>query len=194
MTPRNGYHHGDLRNALLTATMDVVRERGPRGLSVSEVARRAGVSTAAPYRHFAGKDALLAAVAQKGFIELEHRFSGLALGPTLEARAIGIAAAYTEFAQEDPARFDVMFAAGLDKDSHRDLLRQAERVQGQLEAALAPFIVPEQLVQRSAELWAIAHGVTALALAGSFAHVADAQQVGEVAASAAAAWANGLAG
>ncbi|MFD9961339.1 TetR/AcrR family transcriptional regulator [Amycolatopsis sp. NPDC058986] len=194
MAGRDTYHHGDLRNALLDATTELVRERGAKGFSVSEAARRAGVSPSAPYRHFADRDAMLAATAQHAFTELEARFTALALEPTLTGRAAQIAVAYVAFAREDPARFEVMFAAGIDKTAHPELLDQTRRVQTQLAEALSPHVPPAELVDRAAELWSIAHGVAALTVGGNLRHVVDPPRIDTIAASAARAWATGTPG
>ena len=69
-TRRDGYHHGDLKRALTHAALSLVAERGPKGFTLTEAARRAGVSAAAPYRHFSDKASLLATVAEQGFLEL----------------------------------------------------------------------------------------------------------------------------
>src|ERR1700754_3131219 len=69
-TRRESYHHGDLKRALTSAALSLVAERGPKGFTLTEAARRAGVSAAAPYRHFADKAELLATVAEQGFCEL----------------------------------------------------------------------------------------------------------------------------
>jgi AcrR family transcriptional regulator len=162
MTAKRGrYHHGDLRNALLQATVELVRERGARGFSVSEAARRAGVSITAPYRHFADREAMLAAVALRGFTDLEHAFAAL---PALEKREklVAMGDAYVAFARADPARFEVMFASGVDKENHPDVLAQAYRVQEMLLEAVGA-VAPEQRERRAAEFWSIVHGVAALA-------------------------------
>ncbi|KOG88008.1 TetR/AcrR family transcriptional regulator [Streptomyces varsoviensis] len=192
MAGRNTYHHGDLRNALLRATRELVKERGARGFSVSEAARRAGVSISAPYRHFADRDAMLAATAQLAFTELETQFAALVLEEPLPECAARIAVAYVAFARQDPARFEVMFASGIDKASHPELLEQTRRVQERLEAALQPHVPREEVVGRAAELWAIAHGVASLALGGNLHHVVDSSRIDRVAASAAHAWARGV--
>lgn len=192
MSERGTYHHGDLRNALLDATIELVRERGARGFSVSEAARRAGVSVSAPYRHFADRDAMLAATAQHAFAELETRFAALTLETTLPARAAQIAVAYVEFAREDPARFEVMFASGVDKSSHPELLGQTARIQARLETALAPHLSQGEVVDRAAELWSIAHGVASLTVSGNLRHVVDPPRIDTIAASAAQAWASGV--
>jgi len=73
---RGKYHHGDLRRALLDAALELVNELGPSGITLREAARRAGVTHAAPYRHFADKGALLAAVAEQGFVQLLAAIDG----------------------------------------------------------------------------------------------------------------------
>ena len=70
-TPREGYHHGNLREAMVQAALDMIRERGPGGFSFAEVARAVGVSGAAPYRHFRDRNALVAEIARQGFLRLE---------------------------------------------------------------------------------------------------------------------------
>ena len=108
---KGAYHHGDLRRALLDAALLMVDREGPKGLSLRAVARLAGVSPAAPYRHFSGKEGLLGAVAREGFIALAESMeaagrenSGLALA---EFRAIALA--YVKFAAANPSHFRVMF-------------------------------------------------------------------------------------
>lgn len=187
-----GYHHGDLRNALLTVTTELVRERGTRGFSVSEAARRAGVSSSAPYRHFPDRDAMLAAVALTGFMELEERFASLPASQAFTDRAARIATEYLHFAREDPARFEVMFAHGIDKTKHEDLLRQTFQVQERLEAALNPYLAQADLARRGAELWSLAHGVAALAIGGNVQHVLPDTQISDLADSTARAWAHGV--
>ncbi|WP_156837296.1 TetR/AcrR family transcriptional regulator [Nesterenkonia alba] len=190
--PERGYHHGDLRNALLAATRELVRQRGARGFSVSEAARQVGVSSSAPYRHFADRDALLAATALEGFLELEEQLAELQALETLPHTAAQITTAYLRFAHEDPARFEVMFAHGLDKTQHEDLLQQTFRIQDQLNVRMARHLPRAQATQRAAELWSLAHGLATLSIGGNVQHVLPEVQIGELAASAAKAWARGL--
>jgi AcrR family transcriptional regulator len=126
---RPGQHHGDLRNALLSAALELVAERGPRGFSVAEAARRAGVSSAAPYKHFTDRDALLAALAVRGYAEQHRRFTrALAgAGPCPADRLVAVARAYVSFAAQERPLFDVVFGAGLDKAEHEDVARRAPR-------------------------------------------------------------------
>lgn len=189
---RTEYHHGDLRNALLGATKELIRERGVRGFSVSEAARRAGVSVSAPYRHFSDREAMLAEVAAMSFASLRAAFSGLRLSENFEERAIQVAAAYGEFARADPARFESMFAGGVDKNAHPEVLDEAARVQGQLEEALAPFLAADDVTSRAAELWTLAHGIAALSSSGNLGHVIPVDEQPLLVASAARAWAAGV--
>ncbi|MCA9656758.1 MAG: TetR/AcrR family transcriptional regulator [Myxococcales bacterium] len=112
---KRSYHHGDLRAALLDAAIEVIGERGLHGLSLRECARRADVSHAAPYRHFADKNALLLAIARRGFERLAA--AGVAAmdgvgDPRDRLDAYGVA--YVRFAVDNPVLFRVMFTAELD--------------------------------------------------------------------------------
>jgi len=113
---RRSYHHGDLREALVEATFALIEERGVHAFSVAEAARRTGVSAAAPYRHFADRDDLLAEAATRAAEELRGRFAAaLAEGGTPTDRIAAAARAYVRFAAERRAMFAVLFGAGLDK-------------------------------------------------------------------------------
>ncbi|HEX8819631.1 MAG TPA: TetR/AcrR family transcriptional regulator [Archangium sp.] len=104
------YHHGDLRQALLDASLALIAEEGFGALSLREVARRAGVTHAAPYRHFADKEALLAAVAEQGFRAMTARMKArMAREETPEGRLSACGVAYVLFAMEHPSHFRVMF-------------------------------------------------------------------------------------
>lgn len=186
------YHHGDLRNALLAATTDLVRERGARGFSVSEAARRVGVSSSAPYRHFPDRDAMLAAAALTGFVKLEDRFASLPELQGFADTASLIATEYLRFAREDPARFEVMFAHGIDKTQHQDLLQQTFQVQERFEATLSRHLPSTETTRRAAELWSLAHGVAALANGGNVQHILPEEQINNLADSTARAWAHGI--
>lgn len=139
MTPpvkrRSGQHHGDLRRALEEAALELVAERGPHGFTLAEASRRAGVSVAAPYKHFADRGALLAVLAERGYRQQRERFTAAMArsGDPVEQLA-AFAAAYVRFAAEDRALFDVTFSAGLDKAGHPGLAAAGE----ELLAALLP--------------------------------------------------------
>ncbi|AKJ04384.1 TetR family transcriptional regulator [Archangium gephyra] len=104
------YHHGDLRRALLDASLALISEEGFGALSLREVARRAGVTHAAPYRHFEHKEALLVAVAEEGFRVMKARMQErMARETSPEGRLVECGVAYVLFAMEHPAHFRVMF-------------------------------------------------------------------------------------
>lgn len=119
------YHHGDLRSALIDVAIDVIAERGVRGFSLAETSRRLGVTTAAPYRHFAGRDELLAAVTVRALSEFAAMLGDAADITTAPAqRLAAMAGAYVRFAAQRRALFDTIFSSGLDKSRYPEL-RQA---------------------------------------------------------------------
>ena len=109
------YHHGDLRTALLDSALAVISEIGPQGLTIREVARRAGVSHAAPYRHFCDRDELILAVVEQGFEKMQHTMQAEKAvapdDPISQFAASGLA--YVAFALEHPAYYRVMFSGDL---------------------------------------------------------------------------------
>src|SRR4051794_35016050 len=119
---RRAYHHGDLRAALVDATLVLVAENGISRFSVAEAARRSGVSISAPYRHFADRDALLAAAAVRGYEELLERFRSATSDLAAPAeRAAAVSAAYVRFAAERRPLFELLFGAGLGKHRYPQL-------------------------------------------------------------------------
>ncbi|MFI7671965.1 TetR/AcrR family transcriptional regulator [Nocardia sp. NPDC049526] len=118
---RKAYHHGDLRRALVDAGRALVQEDGVAGLTLRAAATRAGVSAAAPYRHFADKEALLAAVMTQGFGELAQALSAIEVDdPLLRLHAIGHR--YLEFVAAEPALSQLMFGGSVaDGDVHPEL-------------------------------------------------------------------------
>ena len=123
------YHHGYLRPALVDAAIAVIAERGVREFSMAEASRRLGVTTAAPYRHFADRDELLAAVAARGLTVFAAMLSGAADGADTPAqRLAAMAGAYVRFAAQQRPLFDALFSSGLDKSRHPDLQRAWEPV------------------------------------------------------------------
>jgi AcrR family transcriptional regulator len=118
MPEERPFHHGNLRAVLLDEAQAVLRERGVNALSLRELAREAGVSHAAPRKHFADRDALLDAVAERGFIRLADRLrDAAAQQPDFRSALHATASAYIEFAAAEPAVLDLMFAAKVDSPS-----------------------------------------------------------------------------
>src|SRR6202012_4104990 len=119
-----GYHHGNLKEALLQAALGLIAEKGPAGFTFAEAARSAGVSPAAPYRHFRDRDELLASIAQQGFENFEARLTAAwedGRPDTMTAfKRVGVA--YLAFAREHPAYYSAMFESGLPLDKNPTLL------------------------------------------------------------------------
>lgn len=158
-----GHHHGDLRNALLRAALELVGERGPHGFTLAEASRRAGVSVAAPYKHFADREALLAELAAQGYREQSARFGaaiGGSAGPAEPVEQLAsFAAAYVRFAADAPALFDVTFNAGLDKSRYPELAAAGDELSAVLlpvARRLAPG--PEHALDLLLRVAAAAHG------------------------------------
>ncbi|MFJ9033908.1 TetR/AcrR family transcriptional regulator [Streptomyces sp. NPDC102274] len=128
-----GHHHGDLRNALLRAALELVGERGPHGFTLAEASRRAGVSVAAPYKHFADRETLLADLATQGYREQRDRFAAAVSGSEDPVEQLAsFASAYVRFAAEETALFDITFNAGLDKSRFAELASAGDEVAGLL--------------------------------------------------------------
>src|SRR6266568_6973196 len=111
------YHHGHLRAGLVRAAMEVLEERGEATLSLRAVAGRAGVSAAAPYRHYADREALVSAVAAVGYRELAERLAAAHPSPSTPEQLASVAIAYVQFALERPALFRIMFGEPCDRDN-----------------------------------------------------------------------------
>jgi AcrR family transcriptional regulator len=131
------YHHGDLRSALVDAATGVIAERGVRGFSLAETTRRLGVTTAAPYRHFAGRDELLAAVAARALSDFAAMLGGAVdAADTPAHRLAAMAGAYVRFAAQQRPLFDTIFSSGLDKSRYPELQRAWEPVDALLAVVL----------------------------------------------------------
>src|SRR5262245_12562904 len=134
---RRGYHHGNLREALIEAALELIGAKGPAGFTFAEAARHAGVSAAAPYRHFRDRDALLAEVAQRGFMRFEQQLAAAwdEGRPSLPVAFERLGQAYLAFARSEPAYFSAMFESGLSLTEHRDLQQAGDRALAVLRGA-----------------------------------------------------------
>jgi len=124
-----GYHHGNLKEALLRAALELIARKGPAGFTFAEAARWAGVSPAAPYRHFRHRDELLASVALRGFerfaIALKQAWDDGRPEPFAALDRLGNA--YLEFARVEPAYYSAMFEAGISPTTSPELHEAGER-------------------------------------------------------------------
>ncbi|MBZ0221787.1 MAG: TetR/AcrR family transcriptional regulator [Dokdonella sp.] len=158
------YHHGDLRQALLDAAQDLLISAGIEAVGMREIARRVGVSHAAPYRHYASREALLADLAASGYRELDRRFAHLPTIAEPEARFIAMAVIYVEFAREQPQVWRLMFGDSLDKSEYPHLLQVSQAVFGTLQQNLLTLGVAAPATTEALAAWAMAHGVARLVL------------------------------
>jgi AcrR family transcriptional regulator len=167
---RRGYHHGNLREALIRAALDLIAQKGPAGFTFADAARWAGVSSAAPYRHFRDRDALLADVARRGFNLFESALSQAWDDGRPDAyRAFeNVGRAYLHFARTEPAYYSAMFEAGVPLDADPGLreasgrafevLRRASETLG----AQAPLGRRPPSLMMSLHIWALSHGIASL--------------------------------
>lgn len=169
---RGRYHHGDLRAQLIAATRQLVEEKGPDHFSVAEASRLAGVSTAAPYKHFKDKDDLLRAVAFDG-MERQHAQMIEALAPLPENSIDRISALghiYIDFARSEPAIFRLMFGLADDHADDAALVEKGhntfELVQQEVAAFRGSAVIEEIDRRRAFQLWSFVHGLSFLIIDG----------------------------
>ncbi|RDJ19883.1 TetR/AcrR family transcriptional regulator [Bosea caraganae] len=165
-----GYHHGNLKEALVRAALGLIGEKGPSGFTFAEAARMAGVSPAAPYRHYRDRDELLADVAARGFTAFEAALARAWDGgrPDAEAAFHRVGRAYLAFAHDQPAFYSAMFEAGVPLDASPDLRAAADRSFQLLRNAAETLIadLPQDkrppALMMALHVWAMSHGVAAL--------------------------------
>ena len=168
--PKRGYHHGNLRQALVDAALALIEAKGPTGFTLSEAAKQAGVTPAAVYRHFGGREDLIAEAARQGyeiFADVmqyaydKHQPSALA---ALEATG----RAYLAFARRYPGHYIAMFESGISVNHSPELAAVSARARGVQERAaaeLSQHIPPGKRpppTMVSAHIWALSHGVVEL--------------------------------
>lgn len=168
--PKRGYHHGNLREALVEAALELIEQKGPTGFTLSEAAKRAGVTPAAVYRHFEGREDLIAEAARQGyeiFADLmEYAFDKGQPSALASFEATG--RAYLAFARRYPGHYVAMFESGISINRSPELAEVATRAMGVLERAaeaLSKHIPAEKRPPAkmfSAHIWAMSHGVVEL--------------------------------
>ena len=165
-----GYHHGNLKEALLRAALELIAQKGPAGFTFAEAARWAGVSPAAPYRHFRDRDELLANVALRGFgrfaIVLDKAWDDGRPQPFAALDRLG--KAYLEFARAEPAYYSAMFEAGIPLGTSAELRDAGERAFAVLRSAsemLCAQMPPQSrppVLMVALHIWAMSHGIASL--------------------------------
>jgi AcrR family transcriptional regulator len=166
---RSGKHHGDLRPELERAAIDIVAEAGVDGLTMAEVSRRAGVSNAAPYKHFTDREAMLVALAVRGYREQEEAFR-VAVSRTSDPvdGLANFARAYVEYAVENRGLFEIAFGSGAAKRTSPELRAAGDRVRDVLlDAALKVTAGGGAAATLVYQVGASAHGFAVFAIAGT---------------------------
>ena len=176
------YHHPDLREAMIRVAQELLETEGPSSWTVRAAARIAGVSSGAPYRHFADKDTLLAAVAARGFEDLRTEIASALerANPEPASRFQALGEAYVGFAAARPGRYQIMFGRDiLNRDLHPELCAAADRAFATLleevERAQTDKILRTDGSARAlaAGLWSVVHGLSDLLLSGRLNDIAD---------------------
>ena len=168
-SPR-GYHHGNLKEALIRAALELIAEKGPAGFTFAEAARWAGVSPAAPYRHFRDRDELLADVARRGFDAFATVLAAAWDGgrPDVFTAFDRVGKAYLHFARTEPAYYSAMFEAGIPPEANPELREAGERAFAVLRTAAERLVanMPAQkrppVLMMALHIWAMSHGIASL--------------------------------
>lgn len=167
MPPRKSaraYHHGDLKAALKKAALELVRQKGPRGFSLNEASRLAGVTVAAPYRHFEDKDALLAELICDGNVMLEKQVrEAVARARDVKEQMLEAGMAYLHFASNHSDYFAVIFNSGIDKRKYPQVQRSAKAAFSVIwNLAQQSEPTPERAQETAVSAWALVHGLATL--------------------------------
>ncbi|MBU3259758.1 TetR/AcrR family transcriptional regulator [Roseovarius sp. PS-C2] len=167
---KRGYHHGNLRQALVESALRLIEARGPTGFTLSEAAKQAGVTPAAVYRHFAGRDDLIAEASRQGYAifadVMQYAFEKGQPSALASFEATG--RAYLAFARQYPGHYIAMFESGISVNRTPELAHEASRARAILERAaeaLSQHIPPGKrppAAMFSAHIWAMSHGVVEL--------------------------------
>ncbi|MGW4117000.1 TetR/AcrR family transcriptional regulator [Nocardia sp. NPDC004711] len=172
---KDRYHHGDLREELLRASLQLIESEGLAAVSLRKVAREAGVSSGAPYHHFADRAALMSALATRGFEILGAAMaSARVAAPDPRAALLAMAEGYVGFARDHAAYFRIMFRPELSQpEKHPDTEAAGDAAYAILESAVADAVHSGFLPATDAETlalawWSLAHGMAALTVDGKF--------------------------
>lgn len=165
-----GYHHGNLKEALVRAALELIAEKGPAGFTFADAARWAGVSPAAPYRHFKSREELIADVARRGFelftAALDKAWDDGKPDPKAAFNRLG--KAYLDFARDMPAYYSAMFEAGVPSDSDPQLRAASENAFAVLRTAAERLVASMPANERppalmvALHIWSMTHGIASL--------------------------------
>jgi AcrR family transcriptional regulator len=167
---KRGYHHGNLKEALVKAALELISAKGPAGFTFAEAARVAGVSPAAPYRHFRDRDDLMADVAQRGFERMTAEFTAAWDQGRPDPRTAfdRLGRAYLDFARREPAMYAAMFESGLSTAAHPSLQLAGDQAFAVLRTACEALIATLSVAKRppvlmmALHVWALSHGIASL--------------------------------
>lgn len=184
--PKKRFHHGDLRQALISATRDLLIEHGPDGFTLADACRRAGVTTAAPYKHFRDKQEILEEIVLSGFDELTAANAKAVSdgGPGTVAGITAMGISYLDFAVAQPAVFRLMFG-------HKSAIKKVKEVDESGNQCLKNVIEEVEAYCRkhghtadaekiAIRLWTFVHGASSLQLDGDYERVAPGVDVHEL--------------
>ena len=173
------YHHGNLKAALKKAALQLVGKRGPKGFSLNEASRLAGVDVAAPYRHFDDKEGLLAEIACDGNAVLLQEVEAAAGKPReIRDQMFEAGMAYLRFSVNHSAYFDVIFNSGIDKMRHPEVQLSGARAFNVIKALSQRFeSTKEQAELRAITAWALIHGLATLCADGALSPERDFEQL-----------------
>lgn len=165
-----GYHHGNLREALIRAALDLIAKKGSAGFTFADAARWAGVSPAAPYRHFRDRDDLLANVALRGFEQFEMALAAAWDDgrPDSFTALDRMGKAYLAFARSEPAYYSAMFESGIPTDASPELRAAGDRAFAVLRGAAEKLCAQMPAASRppalmlALHIWSLAHGIASL--------------------------------
>ena len=179
--PKRPYHHGDLRTALIRAALQLIAVHGVQGLALSDAAALAGVSVAAPYRHFKDKQALLAEIAEEGFTLFRDALASAAQTHPNDKvkRLVEMGMAYVDFSLQHRSHFKVMWEGNLCHADYPQLEQAANQAFLLLQQAaidLLPTAPPHQQQALTCAAWSIVHGFASLSIEGVLQKAAAAQE------------------
>lgn len=173
--PKRGYHHGNLKQALVDAALVLIETKGPAGFTLSEAAKTAGVTPAAVYRHFEGREDLIAEAALQGYAIFADRMEAAFQNgqPSALSAFEATGRAYLRFARDFPGHYKAMFESGLSVNHSPELAQAGARARGVLERAAENLSAHIPVEKRpppqmfSAHIWAFSHGVVELYARGA---------------------------